>query len=47
MTAVVAWSSGQDSDEEFGFEPGLQTFRMLIATIFCNVNGKLRVIEKV
>jgi hypothetical protein len=30
---MVAWSSGQDSG---GFEPGLRTFRMLIATIFCN-----------
>jgi hypothetical protein len=43
--AVAVWSSGQDSGElfkEFGFEPGLRTFRMLIATIFCNVIGKLR-----
>jgi hypothetical protein len=42
--AVAAWSSGQDIGElfnEFGFEPGLQTFRMLIVTIFCNVIGKL------
>jgi hypothetical protein len=40
--AVAAWSSGQDSGElfkEFGFEaePGLQTFQMLIDTIYCNV----------
>jgi hypothetical protein len=41
---VAAWSSGQDSGELFkdiGFEPGLRTFRMLIAIIFCNVIGKL------
>jgi hypothetical protein len=43
----VEYSSGQDSGElfkEFGFEaePGLRTFQMLIATIFCNFIGKLR-----
>jgi hypothetical protein len=39
---LAAWSSGQDSGEpfkEFGFEPGLRTFRTLIATIFI---GELR-----
>jgi hypothetical protein len=44
---VAAWSSGQESGElfkEFGFkaEPGLRTYRILIATIFCNVVGKLK-----
>jgi hypothetical protein len=33
---MAASSSGQDSGElfkEFGFEPGLRTYRMMIATI--------------